>query len=39
LRKAAQLPPPQMVKLTTGKLSLSLQPNALAVIEFPQIPV
>jgi xylan 1,4-beta-xylosidase len=38
LRKIAELPPARTVKLTTGKLSLSLKPNALAVIEFPQIP-
>ena len=35
LRKAAQLPPPMNAKVVDGSLSLSLQPNALAVIEFP----
>ena len=34
LRKAAELPPPRTEKLANRQLSLSLQPNALAVIEF-----
>jgi xylan 1,4-beta-xylosidase len=34
LRRAAELPPPLIEKLTSRQLSLSLQPNALAVIEF-----
>jgi xylan 1,4-beta-xylosidase len=34
LRKAAELPLPFMVKLPEGQLSVSLQPSALAVIEF-----
>ena len=34
LRKAAELPPPVIAKVVDGHLSLSLQPNALAVIEF-----
>jgi xylan 1,4-beta-xylosidase len=34
LRRAAELPPPRTVKLAKRQLSLSLQPNALAVIEF-----
>jgi xylan 1,4-beta-xylosidase len=34
LRKAAELPPPVDAKVADGQLSLSLQPNALAVIEF-----
>jgi xylan 1,4-beta-xylosidase len=35
LRRVAELPPAQTLKLTEQKLSLLLQPNALAVIEFP----
>jgi xylan 1,4-beta-xylosidase len=35
LRKRAELPPALPVKLKDGKLSVLLQPNALAVIEFP----
>ena len=35
LRKVAKLPPPRVTKLTDQKLPLLLQPNALAVIEFP----
>jgi xylan 1,4-beta-xylosidase len=34
LRKAAVLPPPLTIKLPDGRLSVSLLPNALAVIEF-----
>jgi xylan 1,4-beta-xylosidase len=34
LRKAAVLPPPSIAKLPDGQLSVTLQPNALAVIEF-----
>ena len=34
LREAAVLPPPSIAKLPDGQLSVSLQPNALAVIEF-----
>jgi xylan 1,4-beta-xylosidase len=34
LRKAAELPPPSIAKVPDGQLSVSLQPNALAVIEF-----
>jgi xylan 1,4-beta-xylosidase len=34
LRKAAVLPLPSIAKLPDGQLSVSLQPNALAVIEF-----
>ena len=34
LRKAAELPPPQIAKLGDGPLSISLKSNALAVIEF-----
>ena len=34
LRKAAELPPPTSAKVVEGKLSVSLQPNALAVIEL-----
>ena len=34
LRKAAELPPPTNAKVVEGKLSVSLQPNALAVIEL-----
>ena len=34
LRKAAVLPPPLTIKLPDGRLSVSLVPNALAVIEF-----
>jgi xylan 1,4-beta-xylosidase len=34
LRKAAELPPPRTAKLVDGRLSVSLQANALAVIEF-----
>jgi len=34
LRKAAVLPPPLSAKLVDGQLSVSLQPDALAVIEF-----
>jgi xylan 1,4-beta-xylosidase len=34
LRKAAVLPPASTAKLTEGQLSVALQPNALAVIEF-----
>jgi xylan 1,4-beta-xylosidase len=34
LRKAAELPPPTSAKVVGRKLSVSLQPNALAVIEF-----
>ena len=34
LRKAAELPPPRTAKLADGRLSVSLQANALAVIEF-----
>jgi hypothetical protein len=34
LRKAAELPPPLTAKVVDGQLSVSLQPNALAVIEF-----
>jgi xylan 1,4-beta-xylosidase len=34
LRKAAALPPPFIAKLPDGQLSVSLQPNALAVVEF-----
>jgi len=36
LRTAAELPLPQTVKIANRQLSLSLQPNALAVIEFPR---
>ena len=36
LRKAAELPSPLTAKLTDRQMSLSLQPNALAVIEFSQ---
>jgi xylan 1,4-beta-xylosidase len=36
LRRAAELPLAQTVKITDQRLSLSLQPNALAVIEFPR---
>jgi xylan 1,4-beta-xylosidase len=36
LRAAAELPLPQTVKMAKRRLSLSLQPNALAVIEFPR---
>ena len=35
LRKVAELPPPRLAKLADQKLPLLLQPNALAVIEFP----
>ncbi len=35
LRKVAELPPPRVAKLADQKLPLLLQPNALAVIEFP----
>jgi xylan 1,4-beta-xylosidase len=35
LRKIAELPPARTAKLTDETLSLLLQPNALAVIEFP----
>jgi xylan 1,4-beta-xylosidase len=35
LRKLSELPPAQAVKLMNQKLTISLQPNALAVIEFP----
>jgi len=35
LRKAAELPPARLVKFADQKLPLLLQPNALAVIEFP----
>jgi xylan 1,4-beta-xylosidase len=34
LRKAAELPPPLSAKFVDGRLSVSLQPNALAVLEF-----
>src|ERR1700726_4004600 len=34
LRKAAMMSPPSTTKLPDGHLSVSLQPNALAVIEF-----
>lgn len=34
LRRAAELPPPSVVKLLEGQFSLALGPNALAVIEF-----
>jgi hypothetical protein len=34
LRKAAELPSPTSAKVVEGKLSVSLQPNALAVVEF-----
>ena len=34
LRRAADLPPPVNAKVEDGHLSFSLQPNALAVIEF-----
>ena len=34
LRRVAELPPPRTEKLVNRQLSLSLQPNALAVIEF-----
>jgi xylan 1,4-beta-xylosidase len=34
LRKAAELPPPLDANLVDGQLSVSLQPNALAVVEF-----
>ena len=34
LRKAAELPPARTAKLVDGRLSVSLQGNALAVIEF-----
>jgi xylan 1,4-beta-xylosidase len=34
LRRAAELPPPRTARLVDGRISLSLQPNALAVIEF-----
>jgi xylan 1,4-beta-xylosidase len=34
LRKAAVLPPAPSAKIVDGQLSVSLQPNALAVIEF-----
>jgi xylan 1,4-beta-xylosidase len=34
LRKAAELPPPRTAKPVDGRLSVSLQGNALAVIEF-----
>jgi len=34
LRKAAKLPPPLTTKLVDGQFSISLQPHALAVIEF-----
>ncbi|MBV8376395.1 MAG: glycosyl hydrolase family 39 [Verrucomicrobia bacterium] len=34
LRKAAELPPPLLAKLVDRRLSLSLEPNALVVIEF-----
>ena len=36
LRKVAELPPVLPVKITDRKLSFLLQPNALAVIEFPR---
>ena len=36
LRAAAELPLPQTVKMAKRRLSLSLHPNALAVIEFPR---
>jgi xylan 1,4-beta-xylosidase len=35
LRKVAELPPARVAKLEDQKLPLLLQPNALAVIEFP----
>jgi xylan 1,4-beta-xylosidase len=35
LRRLSELPPAQAVKLMNQKLTISLQPNALAVIEFP----
>jgi xylan 1,4-beta-xylosidase len=34
LRKVAELPPPHALKLPDGEMSISLLPNALAVIEF-----
>jgi hypothetical protein len=34
LRKVAELPPPLTAKLVDGQLLVSLQPNALAVIQF-----
>jgi xylan 1,4-beta-xylosidase len=36
LRKVAQLPPPLTAKLVDGQLLVSLQPNALAVIQFAE---
>ena len=38
LRTAAELPPPLTLKLVKNELLLSLQPNALAVIEFTSAP-
>jgi xylan 1,4-beta-xylosidase len=35
LRKVAELPPARVMKMADQKLPLLLQPNALAVIEFP----
>jgi xylan 1,4-beta-xylosidase len=34
LRQAAELPPPRTANFVDGRLSVSLQPNALAVLEF-----
>jgi xylan 1,4-beta-xylosidase len=34
LRMAAELPPPTVAEISKGKLALTLQPSALAVIEF-----
>jgi xylan 1,4-beta-xylosidase len=34
LRRAAELPPPTIAKISKGQLLLTLQPNALAVVEF-----
>jgi xylan 1,4-beta-xylosidase len=36
LRRAAELPPPRTANLMDGQFSLSLQPNALTVIEFAE---
>jgi xylan 1,4-beta-xylosidase len=36
LRKVAELPPPLTAKLADGQLLVSLQPNALAVIQFAE---
>jgi hypothetical protein len=37
LRKVAELPPPLTAKLVDGQLLVSLQPNALAVIQFADV--